>query len=51
MENRAEAIFLSEVTEASSDDRNAELEKLEKNVFKFVCLCLKQRQEVKDWMN
>ena len=27
MENRAEAIFLSEVTEASSDDRNAELEK------------------------
>ncbi len=39
MENRAEAIFLSEVTEASSDDRNAELEKLEKERFQ-ICLSL-----------
>ncbi|WP_455608017.1 tetratricopeptide repeat protein [Bacteroides rodentium] len=39
MENRAEAIFLSEATEASSDDRNAELEKLEKERF-WICLSL-----------
>ena len=39
MENRAEAIFLSEATEASSDDRNAELEKLEKERFR-ICLSL-----------
>ena len=39
MENRAEAIFLSEATEASSDDRNAELEKLEKERFQ-ICLSL-----------
>lgn len=39
MENRAEAIFLSEATEASSDDRNAELQKLEKERFQ-ICLSL-----------
>lgn len=39
MENRAEAIFLSEATEASSDDRNEELQKLEKERFR-ICLSL-----------
>lgn len=39
MENRAKAIFLSEATEASSDDRNEELQKLEKERFR-ICLSL-----------
>ena len=39
MENRAEAIFLSEATEMPSDDRNVELQKLEEERFR-ICLSL-----------
>lgn len=39
MENRAEAIFLSEVAEDASDNRKAELQKLEEERFR-ICLSL-----------